>query len=63
MRRLTRLFHRRQLCPSRRARLVGSHHWKNSKVVFDINPHLTEEDRQAILEHEQDVALADGIGA
>lgn len=36
---------------------------KINKVVFDINPHLTEEDRQAIHEHEQHAALADGIGA
>ena len=36
---------------------------KISNVVFDINPHLTEEDRQAIHEHEQHTALAHGIGA
>ena len=34
-----------------------------NKVVFDINPHLTDEDRQAIHEHEQHAALALGIGA
>ena len=33
------------------------------KVVFDVNPHLTAEDRQAIHEHEQHAALAHGIGA
>ncbi len=36
---------------------------KINEVVFDINPHLTEEDRQAIHEHEQHAALAHGIGA
>ena len=35
---------------------------KINKVVFDIIPHLTVEDRQAI-QHEQHVALADGNGA
>ena len=30
--------------------------------MFDINPHLTEADLQAI-QHEQHAALADGIGA
>jgi arylsulfatase A-like enzyme len=33
------------------------------KVVFDIAPHLTEADRQAIHEHEHHAALAHGIGA
>ena len=32
-------------------------------VVFDIDPHLTEADRQATHEHEQHAALAHGIGA
>ena len=36
---------------------------KISNVVFDINPHLAEEDRQAIHEHEPHTALAHGIGA
>ncbi len=34
-----------------------------NKVVFDINPHLTEEDRQAIHEHAHHGAIAHGIGA
>ncbi len=33
------------------------------KVLFDPNPHLTEEESQAIHEHEQHAALAHGIGA
>ncbi len=33
------------------------------QVVFDIDPHLAEEDRQGIHEHEQHAALAHGIGA
>ncbi len=33
-----------------------------NKVVFDIIPHLTVEARQPI-QHEQHVALPDGIGA
>ena len=33
------------------------------KVVFAIKPHLTEEDRRAIHEHDQHGALAHGIGA
>ena len=37
-------------------------HREDLKAVFDINPQLTEEDRQAI-QHEQHAALADGIGA
>ena len=36
---------------------------KITRVVFDINPHLTEADRQAIHEHEQHAALAHGMGA
>jgi hypothetical protein len=33
------------------------------KVVFDVAPALTEEDRHAMHEHEQHAALAHGIGA
>ena len=34
-----------------------------NKVLFDIDPHLTEEDRQAVHEHAHHGALACGIGA
>jgi arylsulfatase len=33
------------------------------KVVFDVAPHLSEVDRQAIHEHAQQAALAHGMGA
>ena len=33
------------------------------KVVFDIAPHLTEEDELAMHEHERQGALAHGMGA
>jgi hypothetical protein len=33
------------------------------RLVFDVNPHLAREDRQAIHEHAQHAALAHGIGA
>ena len=36
---------------------------KINRVVFDINPHLSEADRQSIHQHEQRAALAHGIGA